>query len=163
LAKRGFDTAPTQLLTLEETAHGYHLFDIDLLARRIVEAAGGLGDKPIGLFGLNMDAAAILAAAARAECPARALVLCNARPDLVSDALSLVRAPTLCIVDDDELTLALNRKALAELGSHGELAILPSGEDLGSPKTAARVVQLAADWFAAHLPPVADRPIRQRQ
>lgn len=152
LAKRGFDTAPTQLLTLEETAHGYHLFDIDLLARRIVEAAGGLGDKPIGLFGLNVDAAAILAAAAKNECPAHALVLCNARPDLVSDVLSLVRVPTLCIVEDDELTLALNRKALAELGSHGELAILPAGESFGSSAAAGRVVQLAADWFAAYLP-----------
>lgn len=150
LRKRGFATAPIQLLTNEENAHGYHAFDLDLLARRIAAATGAMGDMPVGLFGLNTDAAAILAAAARQECRVGALVLCNARPDMVYDALPLVRAPTLIIVDDDELMLALNRKALAQLTCRGNLAILRR-EEAASPEMTTRIVQLAADWFDIHL------------
>lgn len=160
LRPRGFEIAPLQLLSPEETAHGYHLFDIDLLARRIIDAIANLEGTPVGLFGENLDAAAILAAAAASDCAVHALVLCNARPDLVPDAPPAIRAPTLCIVAEEEsLVLELNRKALAQLGEPGELATLPPGQSLNSPATAARVAKLAAAWFSRHLPaiPATDR------
>ena len=155
LTAYGFKATPLQLLSPEEAAHGYHLFDIDLLAQRIVDAVASLEGAPVGLFGHNLEAAAILVAAAQPDCAAHALVLCNARPDLAPDAPPAIRVPTLCLVEDEELALDLNRKALARLGDIGELAILPAGQAISSPATAAQVTDLAAAWFAQYLPVVA--------
>jgi hypothetical protein len=153
LKAHGFLIAPLQLLSPEETCHGDHLFDIDLLAERIVEAVAGLKGAPVGLFGENLDAAAILAAAGRGECAAHALVLCNARPDLVPHAPAAIRAPTLCIVDEEEnLALRLSRKLVDQLGGFARLAALPTGQNHRMAKSAATIGQLAAEWFAEHLP-----------
>ena len=109
-------------------------------------------DLPIGYFGTGTDAAAVAIAAAQPECPAGAIVLCDARPELASNALTLIRAPILFIVEDDELALHLNRSALARLGCRADLAVLQGpGKSLASPEIASQAVRLAADWFETHL------------
>jgi hypothetical protein len=58
----GFATVQTELLTDVEIAHGYHTFDIGLLAERIraitdwVREEAGLADLPVGYFGTGADA-----------------------------------------------------------------------------------------------------------
>jgi putative phosphoribosyl transferase len=158
LRKRGFATLLTELLMPSEAAHGYHSFDFQLLAGRIADVTESLRKKapfedlPIGYLGMSTDAAAIVTAAAAPACPARALVMCDARPDLAHSALPLVHAPTLFIVKDDELALDLNRSALARLRCPADLAVLRgAGQSLPSPEIAAQVVQLAGDWFTTHL------------
>lgn len=158
LRDRGFATLLAELLSPAETEHGYHNLDIDLLAGRIVDFAENLRHKapfkdlPIGYFGTGTDAAAVAIAAAQPDCPASAIVLCDARPELASNALTLVHAPTLFIVEDDELALHLNRSALARLGCRADLAVLHGpGTSLASPEIASQAARLAGDWFEAHL------------
>ena len=116
--------------------HGYHNFDFQMLAGRIAEITESLrrkapfDDLPVGYFGTSTDAAAMAIAAAQPDSPAGALVMCDARPELASVELPRIHAPTLFIVEDDELALDLNRSALAKLGCRGDLAIL-RGMDKG--------------------------------
>jgi putative phosphoribosyl transferase len=159
LRKRGFATLLAELLMPSEAEHGYHSFDFQLLARRIADVTESLRKKapeqellPIGYLGMSTDAAAIATAAAAPACPARALVMCDARLDLAHSALPLVHAPTLFIVKDDELALDLNRSALAQLRCPADLAVLRGAcRNLPSADMAAQVVQLAGDWFTTHL------------
>ena len=158
LRKRGFATLLAELLMPSEAEHGYHSFDFPLLARRIADVTESLRKKapfqdlPIGYLGMSTDAAAIATAAAAPACPARALVMCDARPDLAHSALPLIHAPTLFIVKDDELALDLNRSALARLSCPADLAVLRGARrSLPSPDMAAQVVQLAGDWFEVRL------------
>ena len=158
LQDRGFATFLAELLSPAEVEHGYHSFDLDLLADRIAEVTESLRrkalleDLPMGYFGTSTDAAAIAIAAAQPDCPAGALVLCDARPELASIELPSVRAPTLFIVEDDELALNLNRSALARLCCPGHLAVLhDAGKGLASPEIASQAARLAGDWFETHL------------
>jgi len=138
-------------------AHGYHNFNFEMLADRIAEITGKLSkapfeNLPIGYFGTSIDAAAMAIAAAQPDCPARALVMCNARPELASTELSRLRAPTLFIVEDSEPALDLNRSAQAKLGCPSDLVVLQgTGKGLTSPEKASQVVGLAADWFGTRL------------
>lgn len=158
LQDRGFATFLAELLSPAETAHGYHNFDFEMLAGRITEVTDELirkapfEDLPIGYFGTGIDAAAMVIAAARPDNRSGALVLCNARPELASAELPRLRAPTLFIVEDDELALGLNRTALAKLNCPSDLAVLRwAGRDLTSPGVASEVAQLTENWFATHL------------
>ncbi len=158
LQDRGFATFLAELLSPGETEHGYHNFDFGLLADRLSEATERLSrkeplaDLPIGFFGTSTDAAAMTVAAARPDCTAGALVMCDARPELAAAELPRVRAPTLFLVkDDDELALHLNRGALAKLSCPCDLTVLPGAGGLDSRRRASQAAELAADWFETHL------------
>jgi len=158
LQDRGFATFVAELLSPEETEHGYHNFDFEMLAGRISEVTKRLrreppfADLPIGYFGTSTDATALIIVAAQPDCPAGALVMCDARPELASAALSRVHAPTLFLVDDEEPALDLNRSALAKLVCRGELAILRGlGNGLASSEIARHAARLAGNWFETHL------------
>lgn len=158
LQRRGFATIQTELLTAAEAAHGYHTFDIDLLAERIraitdwLREQDDFADLPIGYFGAGADAGAVLAAAAERECPVSALVLSFARPDLAHDALPLVRAPILFITGEDEFELQLHRDAVARCRCHGVIETIEGASShLYAPDTAHHQIRLAGDWFTIHL------------
>jgi putative phosphoribosyl transferase len=158
LQDRGFATFVAELLSPEETEHGYHNFDFEMLADRISEVTRRLrrelpfADLPLGYFGTSTDAAALTIVAAQADCPAGALVMCDGRPELASAALPWVHAPTLFIVDDEEPALDLNRSALAKLVCRGELAVLRGlGKGLASAEIASQTARLAGNWFETHL------------
>ena len=155
---RGFATFLGELLSPEETEHGYHNLDFGMLADRIAEITERLHrrapfkDMPVGYFGTSTDAAAMAVAAAQPECCGRAMVMCDARPELATVELPRVRAPTLFIVEDDELALKLHRRALAKLSCPSDLAVLRGvGRGLSSPEIAAQASRLAGDWFETHL------------
>ena len=158
LRERGFATLFSELLSPAEVEHGYHQFDFEMLAHRIADITDGLRYRdalkglPIGYFGTSTDAAAMAVAAAQPDCPAGALVMCDARPELASTELHRIRAPTLFIVEEDELALDLNRNALARLGAQGDLAVLRgTDKNLASPETASQIAELAGEWFETHL------------
>jgi putative phosphoribosyl transferase len=158
LQDRGFATFLAELLSPPEAEHGYHNFDFAMLADRIAQVTERLRREepfenlPIGYFGMGTDAAAIAVAAAQPGCPADALVMCHARPELASTELQRIHAPTLFIVKDDGLALDLSRSALAKLCCPGDLAVLRStGEGLSSSEMASEAAQLAGDWFEKHL------------
>jgi putative phosphoribosyl transferase len=75
------------------------------------------------------------------------------RPDLAGDALRRVSAPTLLIVGgEDDIVIALNRRAYELMTCEKELVIVPGATHLfEEPGTLAEVVRLAENWFLRHL------------
>src|SRR5262249_24355398 len=93
LNAEGFCTLLFGLLTLEEEADRANVFDIGLLAERLVDAVHWLdrespvGRRALGLFGASTGAAAALAAAARLGDRIGAVVSRGGRPDLANEIL----------------------------------------------------------------------------
>ncbi|HEV3118200.1 MAG TPA: alpha/beta fold hydrolase [Gemmataceae bacterium] len=164
LRAAGLATLLIDLLTKGEEAvdrYTAHLrFDIDLLAERLVAATDWLAEDPrtaglsVGYFGASTGAAAALVAAAQRPNRVGAIVSRGGRPDLAGDALPVVRAPTLLIVGgDDEVVLALNEEALAQLGAPVKrLVVVPGASHLfEEPGKLEEVARRAADWFTRYL------------
>jgi putative phosphoribosyl transferase len=148
------------LLTVEEARDRRNVFDIDLLARRLLLATAWVRkdadtrDLAIGYFGASTGAAAALVAESAHEGPIAAIVSRGGRPDLAGPALPAVSAPTLLIVGGDDVeVLALNRAALAKLRWEKQLVIVPGATHLfEEPGTLEAVVAHARGWFLTHLP-----------
>jgi putative phosphoribosyl transferase len=159
LARAGLASLLFDLLHDEEAADRRNVFDIDLLAGRLLlatEWARGRADLaplPLGYFGASTGAAAALVAATRAPEGIAAVVSRGGRPDMAGDALPLVQAPTLLIVGGaDTVVLQLNREALAQLRCAKDLAIVPGATHLfEEPGALERVVALARAWLQRHL------------
>lgn len=161
LRQAGLGTLLFDLLRPEEAEDRRKVFDIPLLAGRLIAAtewltssAGAGGAVPVGYFGASTGAAAALVAAAQRGELVRAVVSRGGRPDLAGpEALARVRAPTLLIVGSlDQEVLALNRAAAARM--QGEVAIevvQGAGHLFEEPGTLEAVVALARDWFVARL------------
>lgn len=150
------------LLTEAESADRAKVFDISLLAGRLGEAVrrvrGTAPETPIGLFGASTGAAAALVAAASLP-EVGAIVSRGGRPDLATDALERVSAPTLLIVGGrDRDVLELNREAQSRMRSETRLEIVHGATHLfEEPGALERVADLAAEWFVAHLEEPGDR------
>jgi dienelactone hydrolase len=146
------------LLTEQEATERVNVFDIALLAERLLAAirfVSGLEQTrhlPLGLFGASTGAAAALVAAA-SEPRVAAIVSRGGRPDLAGRKLGVVAAPTLLVVgEDDTEVLALNRRAFTELTCEKRLAIIPGATHLfEEPGTLDEAARLAAEWFARHM------------
>jgi pimeloyl-ACP methyl ester carboxylesterase len=158
LEVRGLGTLLLDLLTEREAYDRRNVFDIPLLAGRMVEAVRfarsdtELSSLPIGLFGASTGAAAALVAAAQLPQAISAVVSRGGRPDLAGDALKKVRAPTLLIVGGaDYGVIELNRDAFAVLTCEKKLEIVPGATHLfEEPGTLDKVVDLTAQWFNTH-------------
>ena len=161
LNARGIATLLFDLLTLEEEADRGNVFDISLLADRLVDGVRWLqrqpsvAELPLGLFGASTGAAAALVAAARLPRRIRAVVSRGGRPDLAGDALELVRAPTLLIVGGADLgVIELNKRALEQMRAPKAMEIVPGASHLfPEPGALEAVIGLAARWFERHLGP----------
>ena len=164
LHRAGFATLLFDLLTVaeqrEDAVTGALRFDISLLGERLIGAIDWAGQQPqigalpIGLFGASTGAAAALVAAAARPQAVFAVVSRGGRPDLASDSLARVEAPTLLVVGgDDDQVIVLNRRAAAQLPAPHALEIVPGATHLfAEPGTLERVAELARDWFVAHCP-----------
>lgn len=165
----GCATLLLDLLTREEEAVDLrtreHRFDVQRLGRRVVAAADWAMEQPsvrdlnVGYFGASTGAAAALIAAAERPDRAAAVVSRGGRPDLAGDALSLVRAPTLLIVgQDDQPVIELNEEAKRRMQTIVRLEIVPGATHLfEEPGALEQVQQLAGDWFWRYLPRHAGR------
>jgi putative phosphoribosyl transferase len=159
LRTAGLGTLLFDLLMPEEAVDRANVFDIELLAVRLLAATRWLRSQPataalpIGYFGASTGAAAALWAAA--EDPlVDAIVSRGGRPDLAGARLGAVVAPTLLIVGgDDRAVLRLNEEAAAQLHCEHRLDVVPGATHLfEEPGTLERVADLARDWFLRHLP-----------
>jgi putative phosphoribosyl transferase len=155
----GLATLLFDLLTPEESADRENVFDIELLADRLVAASTWTAQQPEtdglpqGYFGASTGAGAALRAAAISPGPIGAVVSRGGRPDLAGDALPHVQAPTLLIVGGrDEPVIGLNREAQARLICPTRLMIIPGATHLfDEPGTLEQAAGWAAEWFAHHL------------
>ena len=159
LRDSGLATLLFDLLTVEEERDRRNVFDIELLAQRLLTATAWVRENAataglaIGYFGASTGAAAALVAAAARDNPVAAIVSRGGRPDLAGPALAAVAAPTLLIVGgDDTDVLALNRAAFAKLHCEKQLTVVPGATHLfEEPGALEAVVDHARGWFLAHL------------
>jgi dienelactone hydrolase len=150
------------LLTEEENQYYYNRFDIDLLTKRLAGVSEWLVKLPaakdcsIGYFGASNGASAALKASTLLPY-IHAVVSRGGRPDLVSEDLHKVEAPTLLIVGSlDYDVLQLNKDAFIQLSCEKKLEIIPGAEHLfEEPGKMDIVCELAGKWFEKHLQPVA--------
>lgn len=155
----GLATLLFDLLTEWEAADRRNVFDIELLARRLVAATvwvaarPDLAGLPIGYFGASTGAAAALQAAVLSPTRIAAIVSRGGRPDLAGDALPKVTAPTLLLVGSrDPVVLDLNRAALARLRCPKQLTVVPGASHLfEEPGTLEAAAERAAEWFVRYL------------
>ena len=166
-----FATLLLDLLAPDDADDRRKVFDIDLLADRLLLAENWLTQHPrtiglaVGYFGASTGAAAALQAAAREPQRVKAVVSRGGRPDLAGPYLDRVMAPTLLLVGDhDQPVLAMNQEAFARLTCRKELGIVPGATHLfEEPGTLEQVAEMALGWFQRYLlteasPPVADPP-----
>ncbi len=159
LNAKGFATLLLDLLTVNEARDRRNVFDIPLLAERLLEAVIWIGaepdiaDLPLGLFGASTGAGAAMLAAAELRDRVAAVVSRGGRPDLAAPRLPEVEAPTLLIVGgDDQQVLELNRRALAALACEKLLKIVPNATHLfEEPGTLETVTDMASAWFQHYL------------
>ncbi|MEN6464571.1 MAG: alpha/beta hydrolase [Syntrophaceae bacterium] len=155
LQDAGMATLLSDLLQEQEESDRTKIFDIDLLADRLLiisqwlvqgEETGGL---KLGYFGASTGAAAALQAAAREPANVAAIVSRGGRPDLALQYLGLIAAPTLLIVGgDDEPVIYMNREAYERLPGRKQLVIIPGASHLfEEPGALEKVGGLARDWF----------------
>ena len=154
----GLATLLVDLLTPLEAEDRGNVFDIDLLAERLLGALAWLASHaatatlPIGLFGASTGAAAALVAASR-ERRVAAVVSRGGRADLAGAALARVHVPVLLLVGSrDEDVLELNRRALDHLGGERQLVVVRGASHLFEEEgTLAEAARLAAEWFRRYL------------
>jgi putative phosphoribosyl transferase len=146
------------LLTPTEELDRTNVFDIELLAERLVDVTSWLTrfeqwpSQPIGYFGASTGAAAALRAAADLGRYIACVVSRGGRPDLTGPRISDVVAPTLLIVGSrDTVVLDLNREARAQMRCETSLEIVPGATHLfEEPGALDQVATLAKTWFARH-------------
>jgi putative phosphoribosyl transferase len=159
LQNAGLGTLLVDLLEADEGEDRRKVFDIELLADRLLAAAHWLGrdaetsDLRLGYFGASTGAAAALVAAASRRERVGAIVSRGGRPELARNQLPEVTAPTLLIVGSrDEDVLELNRQALALLRCPRELVIVPGATHLfPEPGALEKVARLAKRWFLQYM------------
>jgi putative phosphoribosyl transferase len=133
----GMATLLFDLLTVDEEDNRTNVFDIPLLARRLVDVVHWVEGQPVtktlplGLFGASTGAAAAIVAAAALGDRVAAIVSRGGRPDLAGSALERVHAPTLLIVvGADYGVIKLNEAAFARLKSEKAMEIVPGATHL---------------------------------
>lgn len=157
----GFATLLLDLLTPDEADDRSKVFDIDLLADRLLLARQWLQTHArtkglrAGYFGASTGAGAALQAAARRPEAVAAVVSRGGRPDLARHYLSSVTAPTLLLVGgEDGPVIGMNEAALAQLTCPKRLMIIPGATHLfEEPGTLEQVAQAALHWFHRYLHP----------
>ncbi|HKT35349.1 MAG TPA: alpha/beta family hydrolase [Nitrospira sp.] len=159
LQQGGIATLLIDLLMTEEEEDRRNVFDIDLLADRVLLASAWLrkdsrtAELTLGYFGASTGAGAALQAAARAPFAVGAIVSRGGRPDLAERYLPQVTAPTLLLVGgEDGPVIEMNRQAYRLLRCHKQLSIIPGATHLfEEPGTLEQVAEQALRWFQQHL------------
>lgn len=160
LRKRGLATLLIDLLSPAEEEDRANVFDIPLLAERLVSATDWASQDlrtmrlPVGYFGASTGGGAALLAAAQLDGRVSAVVSRGGRPDLAgSAALALVAAPTLLIVGSlDTPVIDLNVGAMHHMNCEVSLVIVPGASHLfEEPGTLDQVLDHAGSWFLEHL------------
>lgn len=154
----GMATLLFDLLTIQEARDVANVFNIELLADRIVSGLKWIADQPIvgllpvGLFGASTGAAAALIASTITQRQITAIVSRGGRPDLAGYLLEEVKAPTLLIVGEQDLeVLVLNQVSASRFNCEHEIAIISGATHLfEEPGTLDLAANAAKDWFMTH-------------
>lgn len=151
----GLSTLLMDLLTKDEELDRNNVFDIDLLAKRLVETtkwalkSDMTKELKIGYFGSSTGAAAALQAASVLSVKVSAVVSRGGRPDLAVEYLGNVKTPTLFLVGGDDIqVIPLNEMAFEALNSEKKFTIIEgAGHLFEEPGKLDEVAKHASEWF----------------
>ena len=143
------------LLTEDEEVDRANVFDIELLAGRLLATTAWVHERPdcaalpVGYFGASTGAGAALRAAAVSSIPISAVVSRGGRPDLAGVHLKEVTAPTLLIIGGrDSTVIDLNCDAAELLAGEVRMVIIAGASHLfEEPGTLLAAANEARDWF----------------
>lgn len=160
----GFATISADLLTEEESHDRMNVFDIDLLASRITMIARWtvhhtrLRGLPLALFGSNSGAAAALKAAAQLGDRVQAVISRGGRPDLASECLEDVLAPTLLVVgSEDTPVVSMNEWVLPRIQAVHELVVIDGADHLFEEEGALqKVADISLTWLERFMKTASD-------
>ena len=159
LNRVGFATLLFDLLTVQESEIRQNVFDIVLLAERLLKVTEWVRERypslPLSYFGASTGAGAAIEAAALKPDGLFAIISRGGRVDLAGK-IDQVEVPTLMIVGShDEPVLLLNRQAAKRL-KNSKIAIVPgAGHLFIEPGALEEVMEYAIDWLQENLAPVA--------
>lgn len=159
LQEGGLATFRVDLLLPDEAQVLHNIFDIRLLADRLLEVTKWIAQQPefkglpVGYYGFSTGAAAALQVAAHAPDVVAAVVSRGGRPDLAKTFLPKVKAPTLLLVGEQDSTgIEQNKKAFEQLTCPKELIIVPGATHLfEEPGMIEQVASQARAWFLRYL------------
>lgn len=157
LYERSIATLTIDMLTEDEDNEEAR-FDTKLLSARLsaviswVYNHSQICNLPLGLFGASAGGGTALMVAAMHP-QIRAVVSRGGRPDMVSEHLGNVDAPTLLIVGgNDKDTVHHNQMSLVQLNDRSHLEVIPGVTHRFSEEGATeKVAELSAAWFEKHL------------
>ena len=155
----GFGTLLFDLLTYEEERQRENVFDVELLADRLVAVTRWIrrdpdvAELPIGYLGASTGAAAAMVAAAALGDGISAIVSRGGRLDLAGELISEVTAPTLLVVGArDTPVVDLHHRLLPQLRCAHLLLLIDDATHLfEEPGALQRAAEAASDWFGEHL------------
>jgi len=159
LQEAGLATLLFDLLDEIEAEDRRNVFEVPLLAQRLVEAGEWVLEQRetkglrLGFFGASTGAAAALVAETQLKGKVAAVVSRGGRPDMAERILGLVSAPTLLIVGGrDEAVIQMNHRAFEMLQCEKQLRIVDGATHLfPEPGALEQVAKLASQWFSQHL------------
>jgi predicted alpha/beta-hydrolase family hydrolase len=159
LQEAGLATLLFDLLDEVEAEDRRNVFEIPLLADRLVQAAEWVLENEetqhlrLGFFGASTGVAAALVAETRMKGKIGAIVSRGGRPDMAEAYLALVAAPTLLIVGGrDEAVIQMNQRAFDMLHCEKQLRIVDGATHLfPEPGALEQVAKLASLWFGQYL------------
>ncbi len=159
LQEQGMATLLMDLLSEDEELDRANVFDIELLADRLLLSKRWLALRAqtqglaVGYFGASTGAGAALVAAAKSPANVFAVVSRGGRPDLADLYLPQVQAPTLLIVGgDDDIVIQLNNQALKRMTCERSLKIVPGATHLFEEHGALeQVANQATVWLREHI------------
>lgn len=160
LQRHRLSTLQFDLLTEREARDERCQLDIALQASRLVQAltwlnrrGASLAGQRCGLLGTDTGAAAALVVAACAPGRVAAIVSRAGRPELATERLVAVQAPTLLLVGgEDGPVLAGNLAVLRVLRCEKRLEVIPgAGHRFEEPGALDSLAELAAQWMEHHL------------
>ncbi|MCL2385271.1 MAG: dienelactone hydrolase family protein [Alphaproteobacteria bacterium] len=159
LNEQAIATLLFDLLTEQEETNRACVFDIELLAKRLIQTVDWidrdpmLSQLPLGFFGASTGAAAALIAAAQRGDRVGAVVSRGGRPDLAGRMLNEIKTPTLLIVGGNDFgVIELNEEALLQLKGPKAIEIVSGATHLfPEPGALEAVIDHAARWFDAYL------------
>jgi putative phosphoribosyl transferase len=155
----GIATLLFDLLMAHEETDRRNVFDIDLLASRLllatewVKSDAALAPLPLGYFGASTGSAAALKASVLSPYETFAIVSRGGRPDMAEEVLERVTAPTLLIVGGNDFgVIELNEAAFARLRCEKRMVLVEGATHLfEEPGAIEAVAELAKAWFLQHL------------
>ncbi|BCJ47472.1 hydrolase [Actinoplanes ianthinogenes] len=168
LRHRNLATLLIEPLTAGERADETLLFDIDLLADRLIGVLRWVRTQPVtahlptGVLAAGANAGAALVAAASRPGHVQAVVTRGGRADLAGGALARVQCPVLLVVGErDQRLRTANEQARQAVNSAADLCVIPGTDRRFRGEQAQRLLAVqAADWFGMHLtaPPPEHEP-----